>query len=67
LSNGEEVIDAEVVEDADEFDAARVIAETLRAQAARMPIDSPLRALALRSATRWGRVAGTSSRLEVVR
>jgi hypothetical protein len=43
----------------DEYDAARVISTTLWEQAARMPLDSELRGLALRSANRWGDIAQT--------
>lgn len=43
----------------DEYAAAAVIAETLRDQAANMPWESPLRGLALRSASRWDRIAQT--------
>lgn len=50
----------------DECRAAAKIAETMREQAATMAIDSPLRALALRSAIRWGRVAETQPRLSLV-
>jgi hypothetical protein len=42
----------------DEYDAAKVIAETLGEQAARMPFDSELRGLALRQAERWSTIAG---------
>jgi hypothetical protein len=45
--------------DVDEYVAAAVVAETLREQAANMPLGSPIRALALRSATRWATIAGT--------
>jgi hypothetical protein len=43
----------------DECDAAAKIAECLREQAERMPLDSKYQALALRSAARWGRLAGS--------
>lgn len=38
----------------DEFEGARLIAEQLEAIGSRMPLDSEQRALALRSARRWG-------------
>lgn len=44
--------------DVDEYAAAAAIAETLREQAANMPLHSELRSLALRSASRWSRIAG---------
>jgi hypothetical protein len=49
----------------DEVAAARVIAGTLRDQAARMPTLSQYRALALRSAARWDRLAGSRPRLHL--
>jgi hypothetical protein len=42
----------------DEARAATVIAETLREQAAHMPLNSDLRGLALRSASHWSTIAG---------
>ncbi len=42
----------------DEYAAAAVIAQTLRDQAANMPLNSPYRGLALRSASRWSTIAG---------
>lgn len=50
----------------DEARAAANIAETLREQAAEMPLASPLRALALRSASRWARAAESCSHLSLV-
>jgi hypothetical protein len=45
--------------DVDEYAASAAIAETLREQAANMPLHSEMRALALRSANRWSTIAGT--------
>ena len=44
---------------ADEYDAAAKIAQCLEEQGARMPLDSPLRGMALRGANRWGDIAQT--------
>lgn len=43
----------------DEFDGAQIIAETLRDTAAKMPLDSEIRGIALRTAERWHIIAGT--------
>ena len=42
-----------------EVAAAEAIAVFLRDQAATLPTESDVRALMLRSAARWGRIAGT--------
>jgi len=52
-----------------EIEAAAQLAQTHREVAARMPLESNLRALALRSATRWDRIgqAVPAARLRAVR
>lgn len=50
------VPDAEAIS-LSEIEAATKIADAHREIASQMPFDSPLRALALRSASRWGRIA----------